>query len=256
MTNRTKKTSALAAVVALSLGGGAYAATQSGSKPTALTGSITENVSDAVLAKYPGATLTGVESEPGGTFEAEILKSDGTQLHVELDKTYKITGTHTGGPGGRGPGGPGGPGGHRGPDTAALAKALGVSESKLTAALDKAFTAGRAAHEAAEASAIAKALGVSADDVAKVLAANQPAGPGGPGGRGHGGPGRGPDDALVTALAKQFNVSTDKARSALEAAHQDRDGMKDDLAAALAKELGLDQAKVQSALDAQRPQHP
>ncbi|NNM46012.1 phage protease [Knoellia koreensis] len=88
---------------------------------------------------------------------------------------------------GRSPGGPGGPGrgGHgRGMDAAALASALGLSESKVQTALDsvreqlkpssppaqgtKPTEADRAAHEKAEVAALAKALGVSE---AKVQAA-------------------------------------------------------------------------------------
>lgn len=85
---------------------------------------------------------------------------------------------------GRGPGGPGRGGHGRGMDAAALASALGLSESKVQTALDsvreqlkpssppaqgtKPTEADRAAHEKAEVAALAKALGVSE---AKVQAA-------------------------------------------------------------------------------------
>ncbi len=191
-----KRTLAVASAALLTFAGGAYAVA-GGSAPSPITSSVTDKLSDAITAKYPGASITGIRSEPGGGYEVEIRKSDATELHVELDAKYAITGTHEGGRGGDrgGRGGHGGPGGHRGPrfDTAALAKAIGVSESKLTTALDavreqlKPSTkdrpqgttpptqADRDAKREAFAKALAKELDVDVDKVTKALEAQRPA---------------------------------------------------------------------------------
>jgi hypothetical protein len=248
-----KKTVAIAAVGVLAVAGAASAAVTGATKePTPLTGSITDKVSDAALSKYPGGTLVGLESEPDGSYEAQVRKTDGGSATVTLDKDFAVTATHDGwGRGGHGgPGGPGRGGPGRGVDTAALAKSLGVDEAKLTAALDK-VRPDKADRRSEIAAAIAKSLGVQTADVQAVLDAQL--GPdGGPG------PGRGPGrdgGELVSALAKKLGISEDKVRSALEAARPARPerGGKDELAAALAKELGLDASKVQSALEAARP---
>lgn len=265
MTNIKTKTTAVAAAVGLSLGGAAIAtaASSSSSAPpagghpneTALTGTTAEQVKAAALAKVPGATVLRVETDAGGVYEAHLKKSDGTEVEVHVDKDYNVTSVDTrpaGGPGGRGHGGPGGPGGpgHGRVDTAALAKALGVTEAKLTAALGATRPAGKDKGGAdGRAAAIAKALGESESDVQAVLDANRPdRGAGGkPGDRG------GDRDALAKALASKFGITQAKAQAALDGIRDDRDTA---FATALAKALGLDAAKVKSALDAQRPTHP
>lgn len=109
------------------------------------------------------------------------------------DDTGSSSSSSSASAGDRGPGGPGGPGGHgHGPgvDAAALAKALGVSESKVSDALDAAreatkpadgdkpaagekptppTEAERTAREAAFAKALAKELGVDQAKVTKAL---------------------------------------------------------------------------------------
>lgn len=256
-----KKTVAIAAVGVLAVAGVASAAVTSGSKaPTPLTGSITDKISNAALSKYPGGTLVGLESEPDGSYEAQIRKSDGSSASVTLDQDFAVTATHDGwGRGRGGHGGPGGPGGGpgRGVDTAALATSLGVTEAKLQAALNK-VRPDRGDRRAELAATIAKALGVETSDVQAVLDAQR--GNGGPGNSGPGngapGPGRGRGHdgggELVSALATKLRLSEDKVRSALESARPDRGARKDELAAALAKELGLDTSKVESALQANR----
>lgn len=197
----TKRTIAVASAALLTFAGGAYAVA-GGSAPTPITSSVTDKLGEAITAKYPGSTIVGIRSESGGGYEVEVRKSDGTEVHVALDGAYKITGTHEGGMRGgmgrgMGPmgGGPGGHGGHRGMhmDTAALAKAIGVTESKLTAALDKVrdqlkpsagdrpqgttppSQADRDARRDEFAKALAKELDVDADKVTKALEAQRPA---------------------------------------------------------------------------------
>ncbi|WP_445148716.1 PepSY domain-containing protein [Baekduia sp. Peel2402] len=258
MTNIKTKTTAVAAAVGLSLGGAAIAtaASSSSSAPpagghpneTALTGTTADQVKAAALAKVPGATVLRVETDAGGVYEAHLKKSDGTEVEVHVDKDYNVTSVDTRPAGGRG--GHGGRGGRGHVDTAALAKALGVTEAKLTAALDATRPAAKDKDKGGDdgrAAAIAKALGQSESDVQAVLDANRPD-------RGAGGTrGGGDRDALAKALAAKFGISQSKAQSALDGIRDDRETA---FATALAKELGLDAAKVKSALDAQHPNHP
>lgn len=258
------KTVAVAAVsvIALGAGGVAYAATAGSDAPTPLTGSITDQASKAVVDRYPGSTLVGIESRPDGTFEAHVRKSDGTRASVSLDEDFKVTATREGGPGRGGPGGFGprghGPGGFGpGADPAALATSLGVSEERLRAAIEK-VRPEKGDRREERAAAIAKALGASTADVQSVLEEQGPGGPG-RGGPGPGGPGRGPRgdaSALVTALAKKTGKSEADVRKALEAARPEPGARRDELAAALAKDLGLETAKVRAALEAARPARP
>lgn len=281
MTNIKTKSAAVATAVGLSLGGAAIATAASSSSPpsapsapaggaerpheTELTGDVAEKVQAAALAKVPGATVLRVETDAGGVYEAHVKKSDGTEVEVHVDKDYKVTSVDArpaGGPGGRGgPGGGhgGGPGGGRGHvDTAALAKALGVTEAKLTTALDAVRPAapGKDHDKGGQddrAAAIAKALGESESDVQAVLDANRPQ-PGTGGKPGAGGPrGGGDRDALAKALASKFGITQAKAQSALDSI---RDARESAFATALAKELGLDTTKVKTALAAQHPNHP
>lgn len=179
------KTATIAAIGVIGLGGAGAAVAATSGAPTPLTGSITDKASTAALAKYPGSTLVGIRSQPDGSYVADVRKSDGTTVLVELDKDFKVTGTREGGFGGRG--GHGGPGGFgRGVDTAALAKTLGVTEAKLQAAFEatrptkderKADREGdRDAHRDAKATALAKELGIDAAKVKSALEDLKPAG--------------------------------------------------------------------------------
>ena len=75
-----------------------------------LTGTTAEKVRAAALAKYPGATIQRVETDSDGVYEAHIVTKAGDQVIVQVDKSFAVTGTQTGG----GPGGPGGHGDHDG----------------------------------------------------------------------------------------------------------------------------------------------
>ena len=72
---------------------------------TPVTGETLQKVTDAVLARYPDATVDSAEEEGDG-YEAHVTKADGTKVHVTLDSNFAITGEHTGPPmgmGGKGP---------------------------------------------------------------------------------------------------------------------------------------------------------
>jgi hypothetical protein len=261
MTTIKTKTAAVATAVGLSLGGAAYATAASttttppaGGHPseTPLTGTTADQVKAAALAKVPGATVLRVETDAGGVYEAHVRKSDGTEVEVHVDKDYNVTSVDTRPAGGRG-GGPGGHGGRGGRggrghvDAAALAKALGVTEAKVTAALDAVKPTAKPSDDD-RAAALAKALGESTADVQAVLDATHP-----DQGAGHGPGGGGDRDALAKALATKFGITQAKTQSALDALH---DARETEQATALAKALGLDATKVKAALDAQHPTHP
>lgn len=201
-----------------------------------------------------------------------------------------------GGPGGRhGHGGPGR--GAFGAEAAAVAKSLGVTESELKKAVEAArpgkTDAGkkdRSDRLDEHAAALAKELGENTADVKSVIESLRPAAgerpqradkpsgttpdqptgttppAGGPGGRGPGGPGLGHggfghhEDALVTALAKKFSISEDKAQAAVDAvqkAHEtEREAKQDEFFAAVAKSLGKSTADVKKAFEAARPTPP
>jgi hypothetical protein len=60
-----------------------------------LTGDTATSVKDAVLAKYPDATIERVETDSDGVYEAHITTTDGQHITVELDTSFAITGTET-----------------------------------------------------------------------------------------------------------------------------------------------------------------
>ncbi|HEV7750873.1 MAG TPA: hypothetical protein VGO71_04990 [Baekduia sp.] len=194
-----QRTAVIASAVGLSLGGGAIAsaASQSGSSTTpstttqtappahpdeqALTGDTADKVKAAALAKLPGATILRVETDAGGVYEAHVRRADGTEAEVHVDKDYNVTSVDAR-PAGGAHGGHGRDGHHV--DATALAKALGVTDAKLQAALDKVkpATGDRAAEEAPAkgerdtelAAALAKELGLDAAKVKTALDAQHP----------------------------------------------------------------------------------
>ena len=91
----------------------------SGEQP--LTGDTANKVREAVLARYAGATIERLETDDDGVYEAHITTADGSQLEVEVNKSFEITGTHEGGFGHHGGFGPGGPGAGEEPLTGAIA---------------------------------------------------------------------------------------------------------------------------------------
>jgi hypothetical protein len=72
-----------------------------------LTGTNKTKVEDAVLAKYPDATIERTETDSDGVYESHIVTTDGEHLTVQVGEDFTVTGTQTGG--GHGPGHHGGP---------------------------------------------------------------------------------------------------------------------------------------------------
>lgn len=75
-----------------------------GVKEELLTGDTAGKVKAAALAAVPGGTVQRVENDAeGATYEAHMLRSDGTPVTVKLDASFKVTATEDGpGHGGRG----------------------------------------------------------------------------------------------------------------------------------------------------------
>jgi uncharacterized iron-regulated membrane protein len=51
------------------------------------------HVKDAVLARYPGASVPWMWSDPDGGYVAYVVEADGTRAVLELDASYAITAT-------------------------------------------------------------------------------------------------------------------------------------------------------------------
>jgi hypothetical protein len=62
---------------------------------TPLTGATAAKVKAAALAKYPGATIERAETDSDGVYEAHIVTRAGDRLVVQVDKSFKVTGTET-----------------------------------------------------------------------------------------------------------------------------------------------------------------
>jgi hypothetical protein len=60
-----------------------------------LTGDTATQVTDAVLAEYPDATIQRVETDSEGVYEAHIVTADGEDLIVAVGEDFAITGTQS-----------------------------------------------------------------------------------------------------------------------------------------------------------------
>ncbi len=126
LTSSRKTLTAIAVVSAFAAGGAALAgaatngttSSTASKRPhqTALTAGTAAKVKAAALAKVPGGTVLRAEAggPHGSKYHAHVRKSDGTEVAVLVNASFKATSVETkraGGPGGRshGPGGPGGP---------------------------------------------------------------------------------------------------------------------------------------------------
>jgi hypothetical protein len=58
-----------------------------------LTGDTAEQVTEAVLAEYPDATIGRVETDSGGVYEAHIVTTDDERLTVLVNEDFEVTGT-------------------------------------------------------------------------------------------------------------------------------------------------------------------
>jgi hypothetical protein len=58
-----------------------------------LTGDTATQVTDAVLAEYPNATIQRVETDSDGVYEAHIVTTDGQEVIVQVGEDFTVTGT-------------------------------------------------------------------------------------------------------------------------------------------------------------------
>jgi hypothetical protein len=65
-----------------------------------LTGDTKAAVEKAVLAEYPDATIERTETDSDGVYESHIVTADGEHVIVQVDESFAVTGTQTGGGGG------------------------------------------------------------------------------------------------------------------------------------------------------------
>ncbi len=82
-----------------------------------LTGDVAAKVTAAAKAKEPTATIQRVETDSDGVYEAHMVRTDGTHIIVQVDKSYAVTNVQVmglGGQGGRGDGDGDGPHGGSG----------------------------------------------------------------------------------------------------------------------------------------------
>jgi hypothetical protein len=80
--------------------GGGHMGNGDPSKPqrsdeTLLTGDTASKVTDAVLAKYPDATIQRVETDSDGVYEGHIVTADGKQTIVQVGEDFSVTGTQS-----------------------------------------------------------------------------------------------------------------------------------------------------------------
>jgi len=62
-----------------------------------LTGDTAAKVTAAAQAAVPGGTIQRVENDAeGATYEAHVVKSDGSQVTVKLDASFDVTSTENG----------------------------------------------------------------------------------------------------------------------------------------------------------------
>ena len=98
MTSKVKGTvMALVAVAALGAGGAAIATAASGGgedgADKAITGPALDQASRAALAHTGGGKVTGTEvGDEESYYEVEVTRNDGSQVDVQLDRSFHIVG--------------------------------------------------------------------------------------------------------------------------------------------------------------------
>ena len=92
--NKRMRVAIGATAVAAVIAGGAVAATAAGGdNDTPLTGSALEKATAAALAHVGQGTVTETEiGDDGAAYSVEIRLDDGSQVEVQLDESFQVTG--------------------------------------------------------------------------------------------------------------------------------------------------------------------
>lgn len=106
-----------------------------GAGETPLTGEEAEKVTAAAQAEIPDGTVLRVETDSEGVFEAHVQKADGTEVIVQVDADFNVTGVQE-------MMGRGGMGGHHGGPGMGETPLTGADAEKATAAAQAEFPGG------------------------------------------------------------------------------------------------------------------
>jgi uncharacterized membrane protein YkoI len=96
MTSRKKFLIAGACVVALAAGGAGVAVATGGGDDSEqpITGTALEQAKSAALAETGGGTVTETETGDEESFyEVEVTRDDGSQVDVQLDRSFNVVGS-------------------------------------------------------------------------------------------------------------------------------------------------------------------
>ena len=106
-----------------------------GAGETPLTGTEAEKVTAAAQAEIPDGTVLRVETDSEGVYEAHVQKADGTEVIVQVDADFNVTGVQE-------MMGRGGMGGHHGGPGMGETPLTGADAEKATAAAQAEFPGG------------------------------------------------------------------------------------------------------------------
>lgn len=93
MTHKLKKVLiTVVALASLALGGSALARAATGDSSSAITGDAKARAEKAALAATGGGEVnqSELDNENGATYEVEVAKTDGSQVDVRLDDSFKV----------------------------------------------------------------------------------------------------------------------------------------------------------------------
>jgi uncharacterized membrane protein YkoI len=86
------------AALAVAAGGIAVAADDDDATETPITGADLQKASDAALASTGGGKVTGTEvGDEESYYEVEVTLADGSQVDVQLDKSFNVVGSEADG---------------------------------------------------------------------------------------------------------------------------------------------------------------
>jgi uncharacterized membrane protein YkoI len=96
-----KKVAVIAGTAAIVAAGAGVATAGGASDSTegpdvAITGNALQRASDSALAETGGGTVTGTEvGDEESYYEVEVTRADGSQVDVQLDKSFAVVGSKT-----------------------------------------------------------------------------------------------------------------------------------------------------------------